>query len=209
MRIAFAPLLILALSEFSGTARAQITDEDCGPLSNAFGPFDYRKADAGLRRTVEDYHFTPKVERLLGGQSGTVDGDLSYTLRVFPNHSRALVAMVNLSLREKKRKLNNSPYSIDCWFDRAMRFQPDDGQVRAVYAYYLSRLSKFRQAADFYLEAIRLGSDTANVHYNLGLALFELKDYEGSLIHAKQAYELGFTLPGLRRKLEDAGAWKD
>jgi tetratricopeptide (TPR) repeat protein len=56
--------------------------------------------------------------------------------------------------------------------------------------------------------AAKLGEDTANMHYNIGLAYFELRDYDKALAHAKKAYEQGFTLPGLRDKLTQAGKWQ-
>jgi tetratricopeptide (TPR) repeat protein len=57
-------------------------------------------------------------------------------------------------------------------------------------------------------KAAELNSENGNVHYNLGLAYFTLKDYEKSLAHAQRAYALGFPLPGLRNKLEKAGKWQ-
>src|SRR5262245_56299958 len=58
----------------------------------AAGPADYRIASDYLIRLVENAHFTPDVEMLNRGKSSTVGGDLAYTLRVFPNHPRALKA---------------------------------------------------------------------------------------------------------------------
>jgi tetratricopeptide (TPR) repeat protein len=43
------------------------------------------------------------------------------------------------------------------------------------------------------------------VHYFLGLVLLDLKDYEGARSHAERAYELGYPLPGLARKLASVG----
>jgi tetratricopeptide (TPR) repeat protein len=57
-------------------------------------------------------------------------------------------------------------------------------------------------------EANGLLGDDLNVHYNLGLAYFELKDYDQALEHAKRAYALGHPLPGLRDKLKRAGKWE-
>ncbi len=190
-------------------AHGAVEDEDCGNLTNAFGPFDYRSAAKANIEVVETHHFTPKVESLISGQEGRLEADISYTLRAFPNHHRALLAMARLMLREKKTKLPFSPYSIECWFRRASLYQPDDGQVRVIHGYYLSKAGNLKGAVDEFQDAIKLGEDTGNVHYNLGLVLFELKDFEGSLANAKKAYALGFQLPGLRNKLREAGIWKD
>jgi tetratricopeptide (TPR) repeat protein len=204
--IAFISLVVVLGST---TAFGAVDDEDCGTLANAFGPFDYRTAGRDKIEIVESHHFTPKVENLVAGQEGRLEGDISYTLRAFPNHHRALLSMARLMLRERKTKLPSSPYSIDCWFKRAMQFQEDDGQVHAIYGYYLSRVGKLKESAQAFRDAIELGLDSANVHYNLGLVLLDLKDYDGALVHAKKAYELGFQLPGLRNKLREAGRWTD
>ena len=58
-------------------------------------------------------------------------------------------------------------------------------------------------------EARRLSGDSPNVNYEkLGLAYFELKDYDKALEAAQKAYGAGFELPGLRNKLQEAGVWK-
>lgn len=186
-------------------ARADLGDEECGSLENAFGPFDYRSPPPGALSVVESHHFTPKVENLSSGQEGYLEGDISYTLRAFPNHHRALLAMAKLFLKHKTRKYGLSPYTIECWFSRAIQFREDDAQVRVVYGYYLSRRGDPSGAAEQFREAIRLGADTGNVHYNLGLVLLDLKDVSGAMQHAARAEELGFKLPGLRRRLQAAG----
>ena len=74
----------------------------CGSLENGFGPFDYRTAPADKRRLVEGAHFTRDVEQLIRGHtSSTPVGDLNYTLRVFPNHPRALYALMQWGTRKK------------------------------------------------------------------------------------------------------------
>jgi tetratricopeptide (TPR) repeat protein len=57
--------------------------------------------------------------------------------------------------------------------------------------------------------ALKLSSGDANIHYNLGLAYFELKDYEKATEQAKLAYGLGHPLTGLRDKLKRQGRWPD
>lgn len=76
----------------AGTSLAQEVDGGCGALQNAFGPFDDRTARGYNLDVVGSYHFTPPVEALIRGASGTIGGDLDYTLRAFPNHHRALNA---------------------------------------------------------------------------------------------------------------------
>ena len=78
----------------AGTSFAQVVNGGCGALQNAFGPFDYRTERGYNLDVVESYHFTPPVEALIRGSSGTIGGDLDYTLRAFPNHDRALNATI-------------------------------------------------------------------------------------------------------------------
>jgi tetratricopeptide (TPR) repeat protein len=206
-RRCFSPCMVFALAL---VASKSLAFEACGELKNPFGPFDYRIARPEDKDVVERRHFTPRVEHLVQGQTVThPGGDIEYTLRVFPNHPRALFAMVRLGEKENRDKPIGSPYTISCWFDRAIRFTPNDGSVRLVFGIYLSRKGRNREAIEQLQAAQKLGGDPANVHYNLGLAYFDLKEYEKSLEHAAAAYDLGFPLAGLRNKLRQVGKWRD
>lgn len=198
-------LLVAAAASLSGYVYAY---EPCGVLTNAYGPFDYR-TDTQKLQVVEAFHFTPEVETLTRGKSSSIAGDLDYTLRASPNHSRALIAMMNLSIREKKPKFAEAAWSIACYFDRALRFRPDDGMVRLVYATFLSKSGKPAEAVKQLEAAAASGMNSGNFNYNLGLAYFEFKDYEKSLAAAHKAYQLGFNLPGLKGKLVSAGKWRE
>lgn len=181
----------------------------CGELKNAFGPFDYT---SGIGRTnlppVEQHHFTTEVEMLVKGQSGSVGADLDYTLRAFPNHHRALAAMVNLGQKEKTAHPNGAKYSVECYFDRAFRFAPNDGVLHLVYGNYLMKRGQAEKALTHLNEAIRLQPENANVNYNVGLAYFKRGDFEQANKYAAKAYSLGFPLPWLKEKLIEAGKWK-
>ena len=205
IRMLFAALMLLTVC----VDHAAADEGECGTLRNAYGPFDYRKAGPQQLRLVEDYHFTPKVERLYSGESSSIQDDIAYLLKVFPNHHRGLLSLAKLSLREKKAHLPGSPYSMACWFERAMRFQPEDGDVHVVFGYYLSKTGNMRGAADEFREAIRLGVESGNVHYNLALVLLDLGDKPGAVEHAKKAYEAGFQLQGLKKRLQKMGLWTE
>lgn len=183
---------------------------DCGSLKNHFGPFDYRSASPEQRRLVEGTHFTPKVESLAGGNTTiSAGGDMAYTLNVFPNHHRALMALIKLSEKEKTDKPRDMGYTVACRFERAERFRPDDATVKMLHGIYLMRKGKMQAAAEKLEEANSLAGENANILYNLGLAYFDLKQYDKALASAHAAYALGFPLPGLRDKLKRAGKWTD
>lgn len=205
--IAFLASLLLVSNQ---VAIAQSEMSACNmDLRNPFGPFDYRTASEDKREIVETNHFTEQVEGLIRGQTGPIGGDIAYTLRAFPNHPRALMAMARLAQREEKPTPKGSRYSVDCWFARALAFQPDDPQVHLVFGVALLLDGKSTPAIEQLHIAEASLPDNPNVAYNLGLAYFETKDFDKSLKYAHQAYSLGFPLPGLRDKLKRAGRWKD
>lgn len=184
--------------------------EACGSLENAYGPYDYRTITEFQRQLVEGAHFTPQVESLKRGISGgSPGGDIDYTLRAFPNHPRALLAMKRLGERERRPKVGGANYSVECYFDRAVRFAPDDPAVRIVYGHYLIDKGDPAGARKQLELAREKARDNANLSYNLGLTYFDLKDYALAREYAKRAYELGFPLQGLKKKLQQARQWQD
>lgn len=180
----------------------------CGEISLESG--DYTNAeDRRKLPIVEQHHFTPNVENLIKGNSGTLGGELSYTLMMFPNHHRALAAMSKLALRDKTLQPSGARYSVECFFDRAIRFKPNDSVVRAVYSNHLLKLGQTDKAIDQLNVAVSLQPEDPTINYNLGLLYVQKKDYEQAKIHAKKAYDLGFPLPGLKNKLMEAKKWEE
>lgn len=183
----------------------------CGDLKNAYGPFDYRTRAEHIENfnLVEGAHFTEAVENGIKGSSGQIGGDLDYTLRAIPNHHRALAAMARIAVRTKSVMLPGAKYPVECYFERAMRFTPNDGGVRAEFGNYLYALGKPDKAFAAFKDAAAMEPENAAINYNLGLAYFNRKDYAKSLPYAKKAYALGFPLPGLKNKLVAAGQWDE
>ncbi|MEP7062475.1 MAG: hypothetical protein ABI881_08750 [Betaproteobacteria bacterium] len=200
-------LLLAAGLVAAGLSSAHAAYEVCGPLENAYGPFDYRTQRKNLA-IVERFHFTQSVEMLQSGSTGTIGGDLDYTLRASPNHPRALMAMSNYALRQKKDRVRGAEYSVDCYFDRAIRFAPNDGTVYMIYGTYLFKTGNKQKAMKAFETAENFAEDNANLHYNLGLVYVDAKEYDRALLHAQKAYALGFPLAGLKNKLIAAGKWK-
>lgn len=204
----FVRALLFALIA-AGVSDPASAFEECGPLrgTGGYGPFDYRTSAKQLA-IVEQFHFTPDVEGLKHGQSGSLGSDLDYTLRASPNHHRALIAMANLSIQLNTAKPKGAHYTLSCYFDRAIRYAPDDGKVYMIYGIYLARTGKKQEALKQLQTAESLAKDDANIQYNLGLVFLDLKDYPNARLHARRAYELGFALPGLRKALEGAKQWE-
>jgi len=171
---------------------------------------DYTNADHRMGLVVvESYHFTPEVERLIRGKSGPLGADISYTLEHFPNHHRALTSLAKLALREKTNQPVGTRYSIECFFERAMRYQPADAKVRSIYGGYLLSHGRIDGAMEQLQAAATLQPDDGTAHYNLGLLYVKKKDYTAALASAHRAYALGFPLQGLKKQLTAAGKWRD
>ena len=182
--------------------------ESCGPLQNAYGPFDFW-TDKDKLPIVEGAHFTPEVESLRSGKSGRLGGDIDYTLRAFPNHPRALFSMMRLGERERTERPAGTTYTIDCYLERAVRFRPNDAMAQLIYGIYLAKHKRQAEALKHLEVAEQFAGDSANVNYNLGLVYLDLGRYDQALKYAHTAYRLGFPLPGLRNRLQEAGRWRD
>lgn len=184
----------------------------CGDFNyekTSLGPLDYRTTPPDEIEFVEVRHFPAHVERLVRGEKGTIGGDLAYTLRVFPNHPRALRSAAEWTRRNSGLMPKDMGFSIACWFDRAVAYRPDDAQVRIVWASELIRSQQKGLALEQVKIAEKLTKGSPHLHYNIGLLYFELKQYDKAMANAKIAYEQGFDLPGLREKLTKAGQWKE
>ncbi len=200
----FLSIIVLSFQAYS--QQSSICGELKGPH---FGPFDYLER-VQLRdklEIVEAYHFSQDVEKLKGNVP-SVAADLSYTLHAWPNHHRALASLAKLAIREKAVNLPGLKYNVECYFDRAFRWRSNDSIVRSIYGSYLSKVGRANNAIEQLEIAVRLKSDNATAHYNLGLLYFDKANYDKAQLHAESAYALDFPLPGLRNKLIRAGKWK-
>ena len=194
-------------------------DVDCRPLwiPNKYGPFEYRTTSPADRELVEGAHFTLEYDAYLKGQSKSSRyanelppaAGFGYTLWAFPNQPLALAAMEDLGIRHKTEKPPGALLRVHCFFQRAIRFAPDDELVRALYGYYYARRGKPIEAKVQLEKAASFNSSNSSVYVYSAFAYIEMKDYEKALETAKIAYQLGYSLPGLRNRLMRAGKWHD
>lgn len=201
--------LLIALSA-GLPASAQTLGPSCGTLSSAgqYGPYDFR-TDHDKVQIVLATHFTPAIEALLPTRLGPPGGDIDYTLRALPNYHRALIAMMRLGEKQKTSRPTGSRYTIDCWFERAMVFRPDDAVVRMIYSTYLQSQARIAEANAQLGLATVYAKDNAFTHYNIGLHYFKLGNYEKALAQAHEAKALGWTKTELRDQLQSVGKWTD
>ncbi|ANQ86407.1 hypothetical protein dqs_3386 [Azoarcus olearius] len=194
----------LCLAPAAAIADNAMATMGCGALENAYGPFDYRTHHHKLG-IVEKFHFGATQEQALSN----VGGDLDYTLRASPNHHRALAATVKYGARTKQTVPPGMQFSVECYLIRGETFRPDDAMVKVLFGMYLFKAGRGKEAIQKLEAARELDQDNANVNYNLGLAYFDMREYDKALDSAHRAYAAGFPLPGLRDKLKRAGKWAE
>ena len=194
----------------ASAAQAQSGEAKCGNpfVNNNFGPFDYRSTRKEDLKVVEEHHFTPRIEQLQKGERD-VGSDLTYTLYIFPNHHRALIAITRLAQRDKTDQPYKSGRTIECWYDRAVRFRPDDTVVRVLFAQYLGRDKRTDEAMVQLDMASQQAKDNPFSHYNIGLLYFELGNHERAVQQAHKAIALGMNRPELTDMLKREGKWRE
>ncbi len=187
---------------------AEVSDFSCGSLSNAYGPYDYR-TDKDKLGIVEGGHLTPEVLNLSRGKTGAIGADIDYTLRAFPNHHPALMAMVRLGEKQRLIKPIGAKYSVECYLQRANRFRSDDAMVKMIYANFLAKNKRGAEAIKLLDEVVELGEENSNLYYNMGLIYLDLNKHDKALYYAHLAYRMGFPLPGLRDRLKRLRKWSE
>jgi tetratricopeptide (TPR) repeat protein len=195
----------IALAVVAASGGVSAANNYCGELKNHYGPLDFRMRGQVNLEIVEGAHFTEEVAKgNPRGSTGDLAADLDYTLRAIPNHPGALTTIGAVSIRAKTARLATARYPTECYFERAIRFAPDDAAVRAVYGNYLNALGRLPQALNMFRFAVELAPNNATYNYNLGLAYVKMKQYDKAEEYANKAYELGFPLQGLRKQLDAA-----
>jgi hypothetical protein len=220
----FIKFLIMFLSVAAMPGIAFAAGGNCGELNNSsgIGPWDYADPSSsvptgadpmGRIKRVENVHFQPGMEAL-DLKLFSIDRlskEFSYTLRLLPNNPRALLAMSRLEMRSGGKLPQGAAssdmpkISADCFFDRAIRFRPDDKAVRMVYGIHLHQRGKLKEALVEYQLAESLGEESGNLYYNLGLLHADMKNWDKAYEYGVKAERGGLMLPGLRGKLEKAG----
>ncbi len=201
------------------------------PITNAeqFGPFDYYSPPKGTLSVVERVHFAAQTTQYAAkGNWCAYWDDLDYTLRAFPNHPRALVAMATYldshpACFDEKLKTKQSASdtlneiesgawrerNADYYFTEGIAFRPKRAETRMLYADYLKKHSRREDALRQYKEAETANPNSAPLHYELGQLYLDTGQSQLALKHARRAYQLGATQPDLKRKLIEAKLWTD
>ncbi len=207
------PVLLTLLVLIANNAHAigwfgkDLLGRACEGGEQHYGPYDYRKPENhGYRlHIVESYHFNKQVEHLIRGMTGSIEGDLNYTLRAFPNHHKALKSIARFSLEREPTNPDRYP-PAECYLQRAIAFTPDDATVHLIFGIYLHQKHKLQRAKKEYEFAIRYSPKSGLAHYNYGLVLIDLDDIKGAKKQARIAAKLGYPLKGLNKLIKKAEA---
>jgi tetratricopeptide (TPR) repeat protein len=159
--------------------------------------------DRGLLATTHKFHLGPGIA---DAQKGNVSGAVSnfeFILNYFPNDPDVLNRLSEVCTKRKVPKCD-----MEAWFQKALARNVDAPLTYVVLGIHLQRIGKPDLAVNALRKAVSLQPDSINAHYNLGLAYFELKDYEQANRHAQVSYALGAQVPGLKDKLVKVGKWK-
>jgi len=166
---------------------------------------------------VEKAHFTERVRTLRGGEHQNHPlNDLEYTIGRFPNHHQALYSMIRYATEAgfaeeaerawtQTRRGGVESLPPECYLQRAMDFARDDHRVRILAGLYYHRVDEYERARTAYEDALAIAPESAEAHYNYGLLLTDMEEFEAAREHASRAYDLGYPLDGLRRRLASAG----
>jgi Tfp pilus assembly protein PilF len=99
--------------------------------------------------------------------------------------------------------------SLDCYFDRAIRYRPDDTVVRSIYAMFLNKKSRKDEA----MRQLELAMPYANENpvslHTIGTVYLELGEFDRALTQAHKARSMGLEWPALENALKAAGHWKE
>ena len=204
-------LVLMLLGQGATAAVNTRPTAGCGGFPRADnGPHDYSVVRDRRLHVVEEHHFTPNIESLISGNtSAFVSVEISFVLRAFPNHHRALMSIIRLGEKQKTDNPKGSQYTIPCWLERAVHFAPHDRITRMIYAGWLGKKGKVDDAVKQLEAAERLADGNAFSLYNIGLVYLDLGLFEPALAKAHQAQALGFSRSGLADSLKAAGKWRE
>ncbi len=186
------------------------------------GPWDYTVREPKYRWLVEDVtknHIDKDTKSQLRAKKPRVSllfGGIVYTLDRVPNHYEALrlfSVVIPKFGRERYDRImqvvqasGNRPYefpaSPECFFERAINWRPRDPALYLLYGIFLHKTGELESARELYDAAVKLAPKWAEAHYNLGLLLVELEQYDAAAEQEEIARKLGYPLTGLRKMLQ-------
>src|SRR5262245_44828985 len=124
----------------------------------------YAPVDPGLIRSAEYNHLGQAMSKLAQERRQgryAYDGayaELRFILEYSPNHPQALALATDVAVRA------NKPEWVEEYFDKALTLYPNYGETHALYAAYLHKRGRTKDAIKEYEKARALGSDRQTAH---------------------------------------------
>lgn len=188
-----------------------------------YGPYDYTNSDHKSKnlQIVEEYHFSKDIEMLIngvpnslaGGGSYSIPGSIDYTLMAFPNHHRALNAILNYQLIYKSqidsKAKENVRSPVECYLQRAIHFSPKDIASYLIYTSYLRKTKHMQETEAVYQKALKIAPEESALRHSYGLFLVELKKYPEAMEQARIIYGKKYKRQKLKQVLEKSGHWQN
>lgn len=199
------PSLILALAGLLLALSLPGSAQEASTLNNDYYAAPGNPALAQLLRNNEEAHLGKAQKHLATRKPYELEyaiADFGYILSRWPNHPQALLGMF-----ECARQLNR-PQLVERYAKAALEVAPNAAPTHVVIGTYLMRQNQLKQAEPLLVRAVELDPQSLNAQYNLGLLYAQTQRLELANRHAQKAYALGHPMPGLRKRLETAGAWK-
>lgn len=165
---------------------------------------DYYSPSSEVRHAVKtvEYHHWDKVKTALATKRyGTANAELDFILRYSPNHPLALLELSKLAITV------GEPHGAIPYLEHAVKFAPQYDSTYVVYGIHLYRTGQYQEAIRKFRKALTINPQSPEAHYDIGLTYLAIKDYQRAKAHAKEAYNLGYPLSGLKRKLRKLNQW--
>ena len=116
------------------------------------------------------------------------------------NFARIVIQLSEIRSRQGERNL-----AIKLLLD-AIQDQPQNAMLYSAAAVMQRKQGQLRDAKNTLLQGLQaVDGNSAELNYNLGLVSLELDEIDDAEKYAELAYEQGFPLPGLRKKLNKLG----
>lgn len=139
---------------------------------------------------------------------GTARNEASFTFERIPESS-PLYAGVAIALGQIHKDLGKTDDAI-AFIKQAIKVQPTNPRPYLGLALLYRDMRRLDLARDTLLSGdAAVEGQSIEIHYNLGLVYFELKEMDLAVEFAKKAYDKQYPLPGLQQKLTRAGRWPD
>ena len=102
----------------------------------------------------------------------------------------------------------NATYApIECYFQKAIAFSPNDYRVMQLYSNYLTKKNHPKMAESVYKRALKINNAPLDINYALGILYVEMNELDKAVEQAKIVYDRGFKKTKLARKLKKVNRW--